>query len=365
MFLQEQKFYSADTQHQQSGDNKGVLLKPTGQRIPSITSGVDIFQNPESESYFVKPVNDAGMEFNQLGYLKSVGLPTPKDILISDKTDTMATSYAGESFSLSSSFYQAGLFLRQVHDVLDQKPPEDNAIQYTYQHTAHIVDNFFYKHLNMVDMADYRRYKKNSSGSLFIPNTSQDISDFPVFNDSFIPLLSDGSPNYKELISEANRVAHSLLERLKPAVVILDTDKVTNQGLPFLPFKDAELFYGDFKPDNILVDPEDPTKFTLIDPLISKGSKSFDLAKFTARVNLENDDSSKDLLSDFYRGYGIISTVDIPGYGPFQFNDLVTIDTLNILKSYAKRFSRGDTAYHAVMSLQDPIFCDKLRQLII
>ena len=363
MSTKEQGLYSAANQPQSTNENSTMLLSPTKMRIPSITSGVDIYTSQNFDPYYVKPLDPAKNEFMQLLYLSAAGLPTPKEILICSQTNTMATSYAGRMFDLTDRFYNAGAFLNYVHSVLDSTPPLDVILQCTYQHTAHTVDNFFYKHMNMVTDKMYRNYKLKGIGMSNLQSRQSRIENLPAFHSPYIPIPSDAHHSFQDLISEANMVAKQMLEKLITEVVFLNTEESHNTALPFLALKKEQICYGDFKPDNILVDPYDNQKLVLIDPFITNGSKQFDLAKFTSRVRLANEGSSNELLDSFYQGYGTGAMKDTEGYGAFGFNDLVKIDSLNILKSYVKRYVRGDLSYHAVRQLAEPTFCKRLKSI--
>jgi hypothetical protein len=95
----------------------------------------------------------------------------------------------------------------------------------------------------------------------------------------------------------------------------------------------------------------------LIDPVLSNGSKYFDLAKFVSRHIIDSAPGYPSDLVSFFKGYGLRPTEDMSVYGPLKFSDLVAVDLLNICRSYVKRYAAEDKEYRLTRSLDSQDFC--------
>lgn len=354
---------SAYSSSPERGSNLDVVLTPTGKHVNSVTSTVDQASDERGKLYFLKSIQPPGKEPSQLAYLNSAGISVP-EVFINSRLSLMATPFSGDTLSFvidhlkqreaQQVLFKAGALLRQVHQALQvNHPPADEIICTTYHHTAHIVDNFYYKHIGIINLKQYSEYKASVPEDK--PITAEVYMDKPFIP----PIFEYGQTALKQLIDFANELASSLLNKLKPHII-------KGQSKPFLDFVDRQLFEGDYKPDNLLVAQENSEQeVVIIDPFISRGVTQFDLAKFKARFLLGRYSAdNQDLLSSFFEGYGEKPADEGFEYGPLNFQDLIRMDTLNILRSYAKRLNQGDRRYSLVRSLDSEQFCLKTERLL-
>ena len=361
---------------ERGGLSLGVLLIPTGEHVYSITSTINVASDKQGNRYFLKPIHLPDKEHFQLAYLDSVGIPVPK-VLTNSSLSLMATPFSGNTLSsvvasleqreAQRLLFKTGALLRQVHQVLQTNPPIDEMVCTTYKPTAHIVDNFYYKHIGIIDLQQYSEYKTSVFRTRFNKLAPKDESVMAEIctDKPFIPPIPEHRQTApKRLIDFANELASSFLNKLKPHIIAFTPQG--GQPKPFLDFVDKQLFEGDYKPDNLLVTQSNSEKkVVIIDPGISRGVIQFDLAKFTARFLLGRYSAhDQDLLSNFFEGYGERPAAEEPEYGPLNFVDLIHMDILNILRSYAKRFNQGDKRYSLVRSLGSDQFCLETEYLL-
>lgn len=367
---------SAYPDHRVGNSDLNIILTPTGECIHSVTSTITLALDGSGNRYFLKPILNQDKEPDQLVYLHSVGIPVPDRIFFNRNSSIMATPYVGDTLSdvsgslergeVEQLFFQAGVLLRQVHQALQLSPPTNNIITVTYNSTAHIVDNFYYKHIGTVDRPEYLSHKELVvRAGLGNPTPTDESAIAEILLDKpFIPIPEHGQAEFKRLIASVNELAGDFLNRLRPHIRILTTQEGSPK--PFLDLADRQLFEGDYKSDNLLVTRKSADwVIMIIDPVISRGITQFDLAKFTGRFLLERYSAhNQDALSRFFEGYGYKPVAGALEYGPFSFSDLVHMDILNILRSYAKRWLRADRGYRLVRSLDSAAFCLENRRLI-
>lgn len=70
------------------------------------------------------------------------------------------------------------------------------------------------------------------------------------------------------------------------------------------------------------------------------------------------------MLLKFFEGYGERPLATEHEYGPFNFVDLVHMDILNVLRSYTKRYAKGDMKYSLSSALGSEEFCINTEHLI-
>lgn len=354
-----------------------TALFPTGRQVHSITTSIGIYNDSSGQIFFVKPITtDQNNEPAQLVYLDSVGIPTPQPVLVDEALSLLATPYSGETLSsvlgqldtrgAERLLRQVGGFLSFVHQTLNAHPPSADIVSRTYGSTAHIVDNFFYKHLGITTATEYRDYKDplSQASHTFSPESwtreMEDASKRP-----FIPGSPFWEPALQRLVNATNVMADCFMSRLRPFRKLITV--ADGAVKPVLDIPDRDFFEGDFKPDNILVslkqDPKDG--IVIIDPVISHGSIQFDLAKFAGRFLIGRYVAdNQDLLAEFFKGYGEMPDTSKPQYGPLDFVDLVRMDTLNAFRSYVKRYIKGERQYHLVDMLGSEEFCQRITLLI-
>lgn len=366
----EQVICSAYQGNREGNSGLDITLTPTGEHAYSITTTIKLALDDHGGLFFLKPiVPHQDREPSQLIYLNSVGIPVPNPVFIHQSSSWIATPFSGDMLSIvivsleqneaERLIFQIGVLLKKVHQSLEQTPPAEDVVTKTYYPTAHIVDNFYYKHIGVISETQYANFKDNKLANGKGGKATKDyLEDKP-----FIPTSGCGETEFRRLMGFANELAGSFLDKLKPFIAV-----TTQEGLPkpFLNFMDTQLFEGDYKPDNLLVTKRGTDwGITIIDPAISRGTTRFDLAKFTGRFLLEGYSTyDQDLLLRFFEGYGYKPVAGKLEYGPLSFTDLVRMDILNILRSYAKRFIQGDKKYHLVSSLGSDEFCLRTRHLL-
>lgn len=328
----------------------------------SATYAVDQF----NRTHYIKAEPN---QFRQLRLLQRIGVGTPK--LISRSNGNIATSYAGEAMNNAMTgenspelLRRAGVTLRDIHDRLNSVYISEADLNIGFKTSAHVVDCFFYKSSGLGSQMSeevYREHKKRTA-----LNHAQLITALPpadLDTDNFIPLNPDLPQHLQQFRDEANEIAGKYLVRLRPYATRYDPlDNIgesQEKAGTFLTIPDKQIIFGDYKPENLLV-MNGYKQIRVIDPVITRGSLSFDLAKFSSRVLLEGALSGQPAsLEAFFKGYGMYPDPDIKLYGPFTFNDLVTIDQLNILRSYFSRYGHKK-GYRFVEALGDKDFCKRL-----
>lgn len=349
-----------------------IPLQPTGKRIETITSASELMKDPNGVIFFRKQTTDADTESFQLWVLKQAGILTPevgvaeyennKSLLTKESgiplTDFLLTLNAHEAKQI---LHLTGLKLRQIHDILEIIPLPSERIQVTYQPSAHIIDTFFYKFLlntpYQISLETYKHYKTNRHEPEIIEQFDFSIP-FEQGRGMFIQMKRSHPKHIDKLLLFLNDLADHYLLQLSPYV----KRHIKTKNI-LLQIGDHQLFYGDFKPENILASQaEGQWHLAFIDPVISRGSIYFDIAKFTSRYLLDNllFDDKRRYIGSFFNGFGTIPLPELKLYGPYTFIDLLTIDRLNIFRSYFYRYDRQDSSYRFVQQIESPTFCQAL-----
>lgn len=372
--MQGQDFCSAQANGSERESGRSRLF-PTGKKIYSITSQVDVYKDSAGSQFFVKGIQYEGKELAQLVYLDSIGIRVPNQVLVDRDFIHMATPFAGFPLSevvrelhpreQNALYRQAGVILRAIHERVKTDPPPEEVIVSSYHPSAHIVDNLFHKHIGGVTIEEYASHKKGREHGRQTERKLEElevgivIADYP-----FIP-IGEGPAELRSLLGFANQVASHYLERLAPHVVLSETSGTVKS---FLNIPDTDIFHGDYKPDNLLVREkgEDAFQMTVIDPIMSRGSRYFDVAKFSARYLLESPNYSfGNNLAYFFDGYGERPGTDEPVYGELTILNLMQMDILNTLKSYSRRHFAGNNNYRLVAAMGNPEFCEQTAGLLV
>jgi hypothetical protein len=350
-----------------------VRLEETGQTINSIASTTKIGLGPTAVAYYIKQFGD-GLEYRQLSMLRERGVSVPADVMRSADGSKMATSYAGTPLQkylqaapkhAADTLRGVGQTLREIHETLNDGAIPDEVLARTYLNTSHIVDDFYYKYAGPdsgFTLEEYQRHKNilQHGGYDTAAESVASVSEktpFVVGDPSFPPAM-------RRLVDTANAAADRYAAQLAPFLGV--RQPLSGPSSAYLHIIDQALCYGDFKPANILVSDDAGQQISVIDPIISRGSTYFDLAKFTARYLLEylEADQAPPSLKPFFDGYGIRPSEDLKLYGPFTFSDLVGVDLLNICRAYVRRYSAGIKTFRITRLLDSPAFCDRLTGLI-
>lgn len=142
-------------------------------------------------------------------------------------------------------------------------------------------------------------------------------------------LNSQCALNFKEL-TLSNKTKPPLKERLnfnlfKTGVELANKTLVLNPQY----LENADLIYGDLKPDNILIEDK---KIFFIDPLLSYGRRSCDLGKMVARLYLTNFESAEDNINAFFDGYQADSLMK---------KEIYEMAAFDILNTYSRFLAKG------------------------
>jgi hypothetical protein len=337
-----------------------LSLENTGDVISTVTSTTRISESSTGERFFVK---ENGQEYQQLSLLQACGVPVPKTIALNTEASQFASIASGEPLperlqdvdARNGLLTRAGQTLHDIHRVLNDSIWPSSATAQTYANTSHIADCFFYKFIGRQEdmtLDEYRAHKGNEDVS---PDNRELVS-----SGQFVELSETYGTPLRRLVTQMNDIGDTFIKRLEPHCKSYGPQP-NLQPKSYLTIVDTDICYGDFKPENIVVDEEGA--ITVLDPIITQGSKYFDLAKFTARtlIDVWPDQIS---LKPFFEGYGLLPTEEIKVYGPLSFSDLVCMDMLNILKTYTKRYRSGDTSYRITAQLGNPDFCDDMSALL-
>lgn len=339
-------------------------LVDAGQTIQTITTTTSVLHDAQDHApFYAKPIDT--VQYAQLQHLRSLGLPVPRDIAMGSSGERFATSDGGVTLSRVLAegsmepavvMRQAGSLLRTVHQCLSQAVIPDDVLLHSYHSSAHIVDNFAYKHWGNSGQTSQTSYEQHKRGVL----GTNEVTQLPN-NADFIPDAHRMPSGLQDLVACANEAARHYFALLEPRI-----RKNIDTGDHILEIPDQGLCYGDFKPDNLLctTDANGKVRITLIDPLLRRGSAYFDLAKFTSRSLLRNPELTDTSVVDFFAGYGEQPQATIPVFGPYRFQDLVAMDTLNILRSYAKRIVVGDRNDSSVQAFDSPEYCQSVMEIL-
>jgi hypothetical protein len=343
-----------------------VPLTNLGESATTNTSITRIGRDPEQTPYYIKEQTPDKREYRQLVFLRGAGVAIPEGLVVSEDGRRFATRAGGvplhiasqQSESYSNILTDTGVTLRQIHEVLNEDPEKVEAVLFpSYATSAHIVDCFYYKHVGVpsgVTPANYRLHKDSIVRGMTTEPLGSSIGEVPIFiagSQTFHSALG-------RLVSTANAMADEFTQKLQPYT----QRQFDHEGL-YIAIPDQGIGYGDFKPENILVDSEH-SAIRVIDPVLSRGSTQFDLAKFASRHLLDTLEQQSDL-APFFDGYGTRPQEETESYGPFTFSDLVGMDALNILKSYAKHFAIGHHAYRLTAALESSDFCNAYESLLV
>jgi hypothetical protein len=292
-----------------------------GERINTITSSPKILSDNLGNKYYEKSDHLQNLQFQ---YLSALNLPVPK--FIANLTeDTFITIESGiplqDILAINRLSVEekkkilecVGKQLRNLEyglDEIDAALPSE-VVFTSYIPTAHIVRSFL------------SRYYFNEGDSF--SNIKKISLGFSGTINDLLHKMQEISENYLNLIN------------------IKDLDKC-----------DIELFYGDIKPENILIKQNNSWEVTFVDPTISRGSHNFDNAKFISRMLLEPEiNDCWEYIGYFYEGYGSRLDLNSIAYANLKLRDLIKIDTLNVLTSYTTRHLQGDNNYRLVRLMND------------
>lgn len=374
MLAKEQVVCSAYAKDPETGSFPKIVLIPTDQKIHSITSVVTRAVDSEGGSYFVKPMPDGDREPSQLEYLRSLGVAVPSKVFVNRECAIMATPFSGSPLSyirgdlqqdeLAVLLKKAGEILKGVHRAFEVMPPVDGILNNSFTSTAHIVDNFFYKQVGLTTHQEYVSHKDRVNARSLEDTSELGDQGVDFLGTPFIPIVKNADPQMRRLVGFSNELAVDFLSRLRPNIKL--SGNGSGEYKPYLYLPDSEFYEGDYKSDNLLVTKNGTSwEVVIIDPVIGRGSNKFDLAKFAGRFLLEkHSPSDADLLPTFFEGYGNFPANGNLEYGPFTFADLARLDMLNVLKSYFKRWVRGDRGYRLVRALDSENFCLETRNLL-
>lgn len=355
-------------------------LLPTSETVTTITSSPVIGLDTGGHRFFIKNRSVSGLELAELKTLRLLGIPVPEFLTVSPFGDRIATNWSGTPLNEVLSglptgdkkdkvqvLSATGSLLRRIHLALYFLPIPTEQLHTSYESSAHIVDTFFYKFFESgerLPLDEYRRHKRSIAENRFGDQDDMHSASLERFYGHFItasPLQHEGLTRLTQTVSQ---LADNFLSRLEPFVV--ERNGVSDEGEvnPRLIIEDCNLFYGDFKPENILATRKyNRWNLRVIDPILSRGSKYFDLAKFVSRYLIDNPaQEQRTTLSAFLEGYGETPSGNLRVYGPFTFMNLVVLDRLNSLKSLIRRYNNRSSEYRLITSLESPDFCEQILQ---
>lgn len=287
-----------------------VTLVPTGREVTTITASPHEACDPDGGIWYVK--NDDSEQAQQLRFLAELGLPIPEVMSIGD--GKIASRHAGVSLDqvikagdrpgAEAIVSQAGALLSRVHTALgplDNLPSEEMWAPPNPVTTAQPAVNFAYRFI------DARSSATNAMASGDLPEA-----------------------------------ASAVRGRLRYLVSIMQ-----ETGMPDGLLAETEMSYGDYKPENILSNSDG--KLYLIDPLLHKGNRIADLAKFCSRYALEPNAPNLETSEPFLAGYQ--AQHEGHRFDEEEFVWLSALDTANILSSYLGRLAKGDKRFRIVSQL--------------
>lgn len=365
--------------------NSQLNLTPTGIKIASITSSPELCLTDSQGMFYVK--NGHEYELKQLAYLRSKRFPLPQVIaydplnprIIATKDSGISMeAYFDRHISLKSKqvlLEEAGTLLRRLHKTLGKGVPEA-VLRLSYKPTAHIVDCFFYKYPDAENRVPLDLYSKIKSNQLLNKQKKSHIkspNNYAHFlNDTTNKNLNKNtntSIELKHLIYLLDRIGILYMRRIVPHTYDIryrnaDGNQQTYQALEQF---DEKPMYGDYKPENLIVEHiKNPKGILCIDPEIMLGTPIFDLAKFINRYLIDvQQPSHKKLIINFLDAYNKKINVVDNAYGPFTFLDLMTLDLLNLFKSLLSRYNSNEKHYRLALHLDDAEFCNKITQLLL
>lgn len=286
----------------------------TGGLVPTITNRVQILVDNAGVQYFRK---QDPCQRRQLKLLESLELPVPP-VIVDIPPDAFASIYCGCPLSemlndtsvAPDLLAKAGRVLGRTHLMLAERSPHiDRSLLRTEEaHTAHILKSF---------------------RARYIQSTVEPFA---------VALGQADSSRGKELAS--------LLACMRACSQALVDRAQGPDG--------THVIYGDYKPDNIVVDLTHIAgpHLTLIDPHICEGDRRFDVAKFVSRVLLEPQ-GSKLLpgLYDFVGSYRSIFNEERGSGVSASLRELIAMDSLNVLSSYVLLSLKGDCSFRLVAAL--------------
>jgi len=363
-----------------------IALHPTGIKIASITSSPELYLTDTKEVFYVKTAHE--FELRQLSFLKEKHIPIPH-LIAYDPTEHRIIATKDSGISLEAYFerhislkkrqyllVQTGQLLRNLHKTLQKGVPV-GILRTSYKPTAHIVDCFFYKYPEVENRIPLDLYTTIKTQPHLIRKGRKSLKSLS-HSEYFLKIREDGEWNkfhnasikLQHLIYLLDRVGTRYMHKMTPyiyEVITKDKEGNTKRYDILESFKESPM-YGDFKPENILVEQvENPKNILCIDPEIMLGTPSFDLAKFINRYLIDTEsDSQRKLVLAFLNAYTIkkINVFD-KVYGPFTFLDLMTLDLLNLFKSLLSRYSANEKNYRLTLHLDNPQFCNKITQLLL
>ncbi len=355
-------------------------IKPTSERVVTITSSPIVGLDMDGHRFFIKNLSNSGVELAELRTLRLLGLPVPDILAIASSGDRMATNWSGTPLNEVLSglpvgdekdrvqiLSTVGSLLRRIHSALDSLPIPVEQLNVSYVPSAHIVDTFFYKFESgeRLPLDEYRRHKRSIAEKKPYDQNGMHSTSLERFYGHFINHSGMQHEGLIRLSQTFSQLADDFLSKLEPFAIKEDHSSDENGvDCPKLTIEDNGLFYGDFKPENILAT-RDSNHWNLrvIDPVLSDGSKYFDLAKFVSRYLIDNPtEKQRKALDAFFEGYGEIPSGNLRIYGPFTFMNLVVLERLNSLKSYIRRYHNKSSDYRLVNSLGSPDFCEQILQ---
>lgn len=300
-------------------------LIATGRQIITITASPIEAVDPEGDTWFIKP--DADDQGHQLRFLAGLALPTPEVQYLD--ADTIATRHAGVGLDL---------VLRGGDEAAAAEIVRDSGVLLAKTHSA------------------FKAFDSFPSDEMWSrPNPATTAEPATNFVRRFVDQKSlDTNAMGGDLPQSAAAVRDKLLYLV---------DFVLTSGIPDDLLTQDEMSYGDFKPENILSDSDGA--LYLIDPVLHKGNRMADLAKFYSRFNLEPNAPEVDTLGHLLDGYRQAEPKEKHRFNEREFQWLAAMDTVNILSGYLGRLARGDTSYRIVQALgSDPRYAARVGGLL-
>lgn len=360
-------------------------LIPTGETISTIDYTTEIHSDHRGRRFYLKKAKGAGRQLNQLKTLNTIGVAVPEVIFgsASNGEQWYATSEAGvtisnllkteETHQLQSLLYSVGEALKDSHELLQLAPISLETIVNTYLHTPHIIDRFFYKWVTGNNTShpgiknyeeDKAKLRHNHTSKISNPVLTKQLRE--DLRKSFIPAEYRNLRTTIPLVEKINVIANHYLELLEPYIYYSDSQKKGYLLSPFIDIVDHHLYYGDFKPENIVAQRIGKNwKVTLIDPQLTQGNMYFDHATFISRFLLEHSGKNmrKHVLS-FIKGNKKFPMPEMKVYGPFTIIDLIILDMINQLKKYLERYKKGNREYPILKALETEEYCNSIHEIL-
>ncbi|HET7672920.1 MAG TPA: hypothetical protein VFK11_00195 [Candidatus Saccharimonadales bacterium] len=299
-----------------------TALTPTGRGVPTITSSPIEALDNAGATWYVK--DDPGLEqLGQLDFLDDIGLPVPERLspdenhmAVRSSGITLNEAVASNTLPAGRTIRMAGVLLGKTHDSLERAEAEGLAPEKTAPDsstTAHPAANFHHR---------FAEGKSSSTNAM-----------------------------YGDLPENGLGVRSSLLELI---------ELLGEQEIPESVGGEDELSYGDFKPDNLLYAAE--SGLVLIDPLVHRGRRVNDFAKFCTRFAIEPTAPDSDIRTQLQESYRQA------GGQEFREGDVAlsgALDLANVMSSYLGRLAKGDTSFRIVGHLNsDTAYAERVEGLV-